>query len=493
MLPVLLLVAVWLPGVNQGAFRVDTGLYSAIGLHAWREGPLWPLMAGDAAYFNKPPLALWVHGFFLWVFGAELWVARLPSLLIAIACAEVTRRVASEVCGRRVGLVAACILALTLEFFRYTKAVSLDLWLTLFLMMGAWCVVRALRAPRAGKGTSVFALIVMSGIPIGLGLLVKPIVALLALLIFGAWVVMTGRWKRGAMGLVVAAIVALAVASLWYVPMYLRFGGAFVEHHFAKQAIERATGESFGADPWWYYFGLIGETYWPWMAAVGATIVMLVRSGGLSPFQGEGRGGNGLDSGGGARGLALPPATGYQPFGLRRQDRVGAVMALVWCAVWLVALSVFAGKSGRYAEPVYPMLAWLGAIAVVRVKPRWLVIVRRAAVRWLGPVMIVGAMVVAGFGVRIHAPATAHWAELYEFVRGHAAEEIWAGEGMLPTCANVYLHTGRWPRTVADGESRPAAGALRLYRDEVVPDGSSVGEEVWRSGPMFVVRVGGGR
>lgn len=453
MLPPLLLLALWLPGANQGAYRVDTGLYSAIGLHTWRDGPLWPLMAGDAAYFNKPPLAIWVHGFFLWVFGMELWVARLPSLVIAIGCAEVTRRVVNQVSGRRTGLIAACILALTLEFFRYSKAVSLDLWLTLFLMLGAWCVVRALRAPRASKGKSAFALIVLSGVPIGLGLLVKPIVALIVLPIFGVWVVMARRGRRGGIALVGAAILALAVASLWYAPMYGRFGGVFIEQHFTKQAIERATGESFGADPWWYYFGLIGETYWPWMVAALATGVLLM--------------------------------TGR----LRGNDRRGALMALLWCAVWLIALSAFAGKSGRYAVPLYPMMAWLSAIAVVRLMPRWLVVVRRAAERWLGPVMLVGAMVVVALGVRVHAPATAHWAELYEFIRAHPDETIWAGGEMMPTCANVYLHTGRWPRTVAAGASEIPAGSLRLYRDEVVPDGSSLGDKVWRSGPMFVVRV----
>jgi hypothetical protein len=164
-------------------------------------------------------------------------------------------------------------------------------------------------------------------------------------------------------------------------------------------------------------------------------------------------------------------------------------MALVWCAVWLVALSVFAGKSGRYAVPLYPMMAWLAAIGIVRMMPKWLVVVRRAAVRWLGAVMFVGAMVVVALGVRVHAPATPHWAELYEFIRAHPDETIWAGSDMMPTYANVYLHTGRWPRTVADGANEMPAGSLRLYRDEVVPDGSSVGEEVWRSGPMFVVRA----
>lgn len=466
-LPAALLLALWLPGVNQGAYRVDTGLYAALGLHAWRDGPLWPLLSGDSPYFNKPPLALWIHGLFLHMLGTELWVARLPSLLVALACVGITRRMAGLLSGPSVGTLAACILALTLEFFRYTKAVSLDLWLTMFLLLGTWCMALALSrggGKRLGGGRRL--LILLSGLPIGLGLLVKPLVALLAIPIFAAWIFVGARAMAGetphrergrglagdAIALTGAMFIALGAASCWYLPMYVRFGGMFVDQHFTKQAIERATGESFGADPWWFYLRLLSETYWPWLLAALSSAALLLRR------------------------------------GLRVREHRAAVLSLSWCLVWLAALSCFAGKSGRYAVPLYPFLAWFGAIALGRYSPRWVALVRRALLRWLAPIALVGAVVMAAVGVRVHAPATPHWEALYEFVRSHNREDLWAPADMLPTCANVYLFTGRWPRTIGDSRT-PPAGAIVLYRDEVDSKPAAHEVEFWRNGPMFAVRT----
>lgn len=446
----MLLIALWLPGFNQGGYRVDTGLYAALGLHAWREGPMWPLFAGDAPYFNKPPMVLWIHGVFLWTLGTDLWVARLPSLLAAAACVMATRRAVGYITGPRGGLLAACILALTLEFFRYTRAISLDLWMTLFLMLACCGVARGLRTRGGGIG-----FILRAGVPVGLALLTKPIAPLLALPIFALWIASRKEDVLRRLGaLAGSAIIALLVAALWYVPMYLRFGDAFVHQHFTRQAVERATGESFGADPWWYYLRLMSETYWPWMIGVAATAFLLVR----------GR------------------------FGAR--DRRAALMGLSWAGVWLIALSAFAGKSGRYAVPMYPMLAWAAALALAAATPRWLGLVRRAMIRWLAPAMLAVSMALTAFGVRVHSPPTPHWQALYEFVRAHADQAIWSAPDIAPTCANIYLHTGRWPRSIASDGATPGPGDILILRDEseFAPDPSW--REFWRSGPVFALERG---
>jgi hypothetical protein len=161
----------------------------------------------------------------------------------------------------------------------------------------------------------------------------------------------------------------------------------------------------------------------------------------------------------------------------------------VWCVVWLVVLSLGGGKSGRYAIVLYPMLAWVGALWLVHGAPRWIAMARRGFVRWGPAVMLAGSVATAAIGVRVHAPAPAHWDALCAFVRAHEHEDVWAGRDMMWTSANVYLFTGRWPRTVTEARV-PPAGALRLYRDGV-REGPGPGEaEVWRSGPMFAARSG---
>lgn len=446
-----MLAALWLPGFNQGAFRVDTGLYAAVALRAWREGPLMPLFAGDAPYFNKPPLPFWIHGAFLHVLGPDLWVARLPSLLAAIAAVMITVSAVRTLAGPRRALAAGCILALTLEFFRYTKAISLDLWLTLFIMAAIWCVARAISNPASTRRRWIVA----SGVPLGLALLCKPFVALLTIPIVAAWFIIERRSIRQSLpALAAAALISIVIAALWYVPMHLRFGDTFLAQHVGKQTIERATGESFGGEPWWWYAALLAKSYWPWLiaAALGAYAFLTAR---LAP-----------------------------------RHRTLARGAMLWSAAWLIALSAFAGKSGRYALPLYPMLACIAALWLAHAPPRPIAVARRAFVRWGAPVMLTGAIVMLSLGVRIHAPPPKHWEALYRFVRDHPDERIIAGSDMLWTSANIYLHTGRWPETAPSQDaaaSTKTPHSIRIYRDHTAqapPPGSI---ELWRSGPMFAI------
>jgi 4-amino-4-deoxy-L-arabinose transferase-like glycosyltransferase len=456
--PALLLIGLWLPGVNQGGFRVDTGLYAAVSHHAWLGGTLFPLMAGDVPYFNKPPMAFWIHGVILRVLGPDLWAARLGALVAAMLGVYATAAFVRTIAGRRTALLAAGVLALTLEWFRYTRAISLDLWLVAWLMLAAWAVVKGAADDQAARArTAWFAL---AGVMIGLGLLTKPLVALVAIPIFAVWFAVA-RTPALIGWLGVTVVVAVAVALPWHWAMWARFGDQFVTQYFVKQSAERAVGGAFGAEPWWYYAALLAQTYWPWLPAAvgGAWLAVRPRRAGIAAN---------------VRGVMWP---------------------LVWVLVWLVALSAFGGKSGRYAVVLYPMLAVLAAVWLAAPGVRWVTIARRALVRWAGPAVVVAGVAMAALGVRVHGPMSAHWAELDEFVRTSrgAGHEVWMHPDMLWTGANVYLDTGAWPRFVGSSGT-PGAGDVVVFSDQrddgdarVAPDAGAT--EVWRAGRFFAVGV----
>ncbi|MDX2114916.1 MAG: glycosyltransferase family 39 protein [Planctomycetota bacterium] len=463
--PLLVLAAVWLTAAGQGDFRVDSQLYAAVGLHGWREGTLFPLMAGDTAYMNKPPVALWIHGLVLHVLGVSLWSARLPALAAALGCVALTYELARRGSGRRVGLVAALVLALTLEFFRHTWAITLDLWVTLFVLAAGLPVARALGRERhsgeRGAGLAADAgFVVGVGVPLGLALLTKPVAPLLAAPVFAAALVMAGR-RREALLVAAGAALAMAVATPWHVAMEMAYPGVFWGHYFGKQGLERGTGESFGGDPAWFYAELLGSTYWPFLPALVVGGAWVVRE--------------------------------------RRAER-GGLLALVWCGVWLAALSMFAGKSARYALVVYPFAAWLSALGLVH-GPRWMSgAARRILVRWVAPVVVMAALVMSAVGVRVLAPPSAHWPALFEEL-ARRNEPLWTSPGMVWSGARVYLATGAWPRTAAAREEAgagragagadagPGAGALMLL-SEGSGYGPRAGDEVvWRSGRLMLVRT----
>lgn len=448
--PAALLLGLWLPGFWQGAFRVDTGLYAAISLHAYEGGALFPLSAGDLPYWNKPPIAFWIHGVFLWALGPELWVARLPSLLAAVLGVYVLAACVREGAPRRRAWASASILALTLEYFRYTKAISLDLWLTVFLLASVWCVLSGVRRQRPWR-------ILLSGVPLGLALLTKPLVGLVIVPIIALWLLWSGRarwlaWLGG------AVLAALAVAAPWHIAMEVRFPGQFLAHYFGAQSAARALGDGFESQPWWYYGRLLLETYWPWLplCALGVWTVLLLRG------------------------------------PLSARERSLGVLAIVWTIAWLVGLSAFGGKSGRYAVVLYPALAILCALALSGRWPRWAIIGRRALTRWAAPAVLIVGIALAALQVKVHGPAPAHWDVLYQFVRERraAGDDVWTRPDMLWNAANLRLETGAWPRFVGPSGT-PPVGAWIIYRDgreSGTPPGPNE-TEAWRSEPMFATRV----
>lgn len=485
-LPVMLLLAVTLPKLDQGEFRTDTGWYSAIALQGWRTGSLWTLYGEPGQpYFNKPPMAFWIHGAFLHALGPSLWVARLPTLLACVGCVVTTVGLVRLFAGRTTALAIGCVLALTLEFFRRTHEFSLDMWQLAFMFAGLW-----LAAWGATCGRMVgFAL---GGMFVGCALLCKPLVALLVPVIVFAWLFVSsvrcgytaspkriedgaiggkepdfgedakvvarqgaGCWARHSLwlGPVIMLLCAVMVAAPWHVSMATIHGRDFTAAYFGAEIAARAAGErtdpTTAPKPPWFYVSQLGRTYWPWLVCLG---------------------------------LGVWKWSQGRPL---MRDMRGAWLAVIWAVTWLIAVSIFADRRDRYALPIYPGFAMLAGAWLARWPMPWLRKAQRVAARWIP----VGAIVVcAGLSlapVRVHAPPDPAWPALFAWLREHGEPELWQGAFAGDRGARLYLEFTRWPITtrnrwgefVVDLEREPPAGALIVYhhRDGLAP---GEGEEI---------------
>src|ERR1700704_1271103 len=129
LIPILLLLAFTLPHLEQGEFRRDTVRYAAVGLNMWRSDSLLvPYLNSEKPYFNKPPMAFWIHGLALKIFGPRLAAARAPSILAAIGVVIFSMLSVRNLATRREAVVSGIVLASTYEFFRRTREISLDFW-----------------------------------------------------------------------------------------------------------------------------------------------------------------------------------------------------------------------------------------------------------------------------------------------------------------------------------------------------------------------------
>lgn len=473
LIPAAILLAMWLPGANQGAWRVDTGLYAAISDYAWQSGQWWRLHTGDQPYFNKPPLAFWIHGAFLHTLGPHLWVARLPTLLAALACTLVTVRTAWLLSGPRVALLCGLVMATTIEFFRFTRAFSLDMWQALWLMCTVWIVAEAI-SRRSGR------LIVVAGVPIALALLTKQLVALGAIPILALWLAWIGR-PRMSLWLIPALLLSLAIAAPWHIAMAMAFPGEFLPHYFGTQAVGRATGESFDAAPWWTYLKTLARGYWPWLPVA---CLALYRALARSP----------LDSRSASEDPAAIPAAAAEK------------LCAIWTLAWLIALSVFAGKASRYAIVLYPCLAWISAIWLARRAPVAMVRPLRFIERWLPPAALVTSLALVILGVQTHRPVNVQWPALFRELQARGNPDLWASpeSAMRWTTANIYLDTAKWPRTARiDPElqksmglkynparaGNPQPGHLMIFSSESRLQPRRQDELLWQSGRLVLVRV----
>lgn len=485
-IPLVVLLAVTLPKLNQGDWRGDTGWYAALGLDAARSGR-WTLSAGETEpYFNKPPLVFWMVGRVLDWFGVDLLIARLTSVLAAGLGVLATAGIARELGTRRLGAIAGVILALTYEYFRRTREISLDMWHAAFLLLAAWAIVkgatsgdrpRALRgagpknreqgnqlasapiAPRQPARTALHvtsaAWFALAGVPIGLALMTKPLIALAFAPILAVWL-----WRLRGLNLAVLGLVTLlvgvAIAIPWHLWMMRTYGDAFLDQYFGREIAARASGQLVGGQkatqPVWYYLAQIAGGYWPWLLALGA---------------------------------ALSARVWRTPVGL---------LALVWGGAWLILLTAFPDRRDRYAIPIYPGLAIASALGVLHLcRGVW----RRrvnVALRLAAPVSGMIAIVVALLPIRVQSKPDEQWAQLEAFINADAAHRtIYEGASDGAPAARVYLISGAWPIPTRDGVDKPLSspprGSLIFYhaRGGRAPGpGESV---VFNAGDLTITRL----
>lgn len=478
LLPVALIVAMGLFRLFSGTYKVDTALYAGVGLHMFRDGAFWTPMAGDLPYFNKPPLVMWIHGFFLSVLGVDLWTIRLPQLIAAAGCVLMATLIARTLSGPKVALLTGLILAICYPMWIHLHRVVLDYWLVFFTLAGVWmCMVGAVRRLEAW--------IVLAGVPIGLAMLCKPLFPILTLPIMGLWMFLVGHRKSSAW-VGVALGLALLVSLPWHLSMMATHQEVFLDQYFGREVFDRAGGGgAFPAEPWFKYLVIVAVQFMPWtIALAGGTLVILgrlVRSRGRCVLEGSTYPDAppvpiAHDQSKLRPDLYLPAEEAWesqeQPKAVLSREWQAIILCIVWSVAWLVLASLFfADKRDRYIMHVWPMLAWIAALWIAHWAP---LRIRNIDSRWYG--RVVGAIFALGVigaatGAIPQEPTEAKWISLYRWLEsqrmaGHAPE-VWHGSLQPYEAGQVYLDAGVWPSAVWHGASEtpriPPEDAIVLF------------------------------
>ncbi len=281
-------------------------------------------------YLLKPPLQIWavalVGG---WAGGIHPWVARLPAALASVGTVLLTFYVGSLLLGRRVGYLAAMILATGTLFFTLSQMTRLDSLYTFFITLALALWLRWRDRPGAyvggagiGRACAVFG--ALAGATLAKGpmafVFVLPVIAVDA------------GWRREAgplrpPGLAAGLTLCALLLSVWVVPLIDRVGWTELSELIAVEIGDRIAGGSNYERPWYHYARGVAEDFLPWTWYLPAAAWIAWRRGRA------------------AAGVPRP--------------------LLLWAILPVVLLSFAASKHTRYILPCFPAFALcLGALLV---------------------------------------------------------------------------------------------------------------------------------
>jgi 4-amino-4-deoxy-L-arabinose transferase-like glycosyltransferase len=343
-LSVILLIAPLRTGDLTG---YDDAQYAHIAKDILRTGDWAVIRSNGAPALENPPLLEWMQAALFSVFGLSDSLARLPSALCGLGAILLVYWLARLLTGDSVAaLLAMIVMATSIYFLKYAARAMTDVPFTFFVLCAicAWSLTED--DPRWYLVTGLAtALAQLTRSMMGIAL---PAVFVLHLL--------AARRRPPLRYALPALIVAYLPLAAWYANLVHLYGASFLTVHFTWLRNEVYSPLS----PRWRrftgafeYAGMLLKSYWPWLPAMLAGSVVVVR--------------------GNDRRLWL---------------------LLFWPALVFALCAVATSRVLRYLLPAYPAFAILAAIGIRKlVAPRYL----RLGLRIAAPVAALGVLAVAAF------------------------------------------------------------------------------------------------
>ncbi len=213
LLPLLLLATAALYLWGLGASGWANAFYSAAaqaGGTSWKAMFFGSLDGSNAITVDKTPASLWIMDASVRLFGLSSWSILVPEALMGVAAVGVLYATVRRWFGPGAGLLAGAVLATTpvaTLMFRFNNP---DALLVLLLVLGAYCVTRAVE--RASTRW-----LLLAGACVGFGFLTKMLQAFLVLPAFALVYLVAAptRLRRRLVQLVAAGLAVIASAGRW--------------------------------------------------------------------------------------------------------------------------------------------------------------------------------------------------------------------------------------------------------------------------------------
>ncbi len=316
-----------------------------------------------APRLNKPPLSYWLVGGFYRLFGVSLFWERLVLALLGFGSVLLVYRAGTLLYDSETALVAAGIFATTFRLLMLSRRLLIDILLLFCLLAVLVFFLDWLKRDRRGG-------LLLAAVFLGLAFLAKGPVSLLAPVLLGIYLLVSGEWHRLKIKqLILPGVVFLLIASSWFLMLLMKLGWDPVIAFFLKENLERFASVDYGpARGLFYYAGVFLGDFFPWSLLFVAGLV-----GAVAGFR-------------------------YSAKNAPLNRREAPALLLIWLAGYLVFFSLSHNKQEYYILPAYPAAAlWLANRVRRYPAPHWL--------SWTVALLVSAAMVgVYLFAARIFPP-----------------------------------------------------------------------------------------
>ncbi|MEL7472781.1 MAG: glycosyltransferase family 39 protein [Planctomycetota bacterium] len=304
-------------------------------------GGLVAPMVGDRPRLNKPPLIYWLQSAAVGTLTLgdpsrdAIWMYRVPSVLAAMVSVLATAWLGTRIGGWRVGLFAGAMLLVCPLFAWEARQARADQVMVACTTLS----MAALHAMQGAIGRRRTVALLLVALGVSLGVLAKgPITPMIVALSWlarrlGGWTTEL-RWRDG---LVLAGVVSAMLAP-WVIALAARFGWSELGSIWYDEVIARSASAKEGhAGPPGYHLVLLAGLFWPgclltlWALGRAVRLAWRVRTKGAT-------------------------AAISEPF------------LLAWILpAWLV-FELVGTKLPHYTMPLYPPIAIITALSLVRVQ-----------------------------------------------------------------------------------------------------------------------------
>ena len=346
-------VAFYFFGLTIPLVGPDEPRYAQVAREMFERGDWVTPTLGGFDWFEKPALLYWLQIASFNIFGVSEFAARFGSALFGLGTIAslwfLGRAAVRDGEGFTFSNLLALIAASSLGIIVFSRGASFDIILT-FPITAA---LASYFVWESGERRSALPLVLFY-VFVGIAVLAKGLVGIVfpyAIVTFYHLI----SWKRPSNKLIISlfwgTVVAAAVASLWYVPMYMVNGWKFIDEFFIQHHFQRYTSNKyFHPQPFYFFFWVLPLMTVPWLPFFFVGIWKGIRRG-FNREDAESRRDN---------------ETGELGDGSATSFRSLFLFAFAWLLVPLVFFSFSGSKLPGYILPALPPALIIAAMYIWR-------------------------------------------------------------------------------------------------------------------------------